>query len=153
MSATALETPAFNKSVFKFGSTAAERADSTRRKPLETAEREAQEAAQRVEAERVALEGRQVAIERQTSKVTGLRNRLLSVEAKDFSKQLSECEQIFDTLFGSTDLSEPNKRLSLESATVALAWIPKAQERQAKLAVALKAELLAAEQELAALEK
>ncbi len=150
MSAHTLEIPpSFNKSVFKFGSTATERASDSARQQLKDAEKNAREAAQRVEAERLALEARQVALEHRTAKINALRTRLRTVEGRDFTAQLRESERIFDTLFGSPELSEPNKRISLESATLALAWIPKAQERQAKLAEKLKIELAEAEKELA----
>ena len=150
MSSTTIEIPpSFNKSVFKFGSTATERASDSARQQLRDAEKNAQEAAQRVEAERLALEARQVALEHQTAKVNALRTRLRTVEGRDFTAQLRESERIFDTLFGSPELSEPNKRISLESATLALAWIPKAQERQGLLAEKLKIELAEAEKELA----
>jgi multidrug efflux pump subunit AcrA (membrane-fusion protein) len=150
---TAPATLELNKSVFKFGSTPSERADESAREQLRQAEKDAQEAAQRVEAERAALEERQTRLEHQTAKVSQLRVRLRAVESHGFAKQLSECEAIFDRLFCSPALSEPNNRITLNSATAALGWIPKAQERQAKLIVRLKGELVEAEKELANLEK
>jgi chromosome segregation ATPase len=145
--------PATLSPSFKFGKTAVERADESAREQLRQAERNAQEAARLVEQETAALEARQTRLENQTAKVNQLRVRLHAVESHGFAKQLSECEAIFDRLFCSPSLTEVNNQVTLNSATAALGWIPKAQERQAKLAVALKAELLAAEKELAEFEK
>ena len=131
-----------------FGKSPVERTDESAREGLRQAEKKAQEAAQRVEAERTFLEERQIRLKHQTSKVNQLRARLRAVESHGFAKQLSECEAIFDRLFCSPALTAPNEQVTLNSTTAALGWIPKAQERQAKLIVTLKSELLTAEQEL-----
>ena len=145
--------PELNKRAFTFGKTAVERADESAREQLRQAEKNAQEAARLVEQEAAALEARQTRLEHQTAKVNQLRVRLRAVESHDFAGQLKNCDDIFDRLFCSPALTEPNNVHSLNSATAALAWLPEAMKRQAKLIVSLKAELLAAEQELAALEK
>ena len=143
--------PELNKRAFTFGDPPERRADATHRKPLEKAEREVLEAAQRVEAERAALEARQVALEQGAAKVNQLRVRLRAVEAHDFAGQLSRCESIFDSLFCSPAANEPNNAHSLNSATAALGWLPEAMKRQAKLAEKLKIELAEAEKALATL--
>ena len=132
--------PTLTRSALTFGKSPVERADERSREKLRQAEQTAQDAAQRVEAERAAVEQRQ------------LRVRLRAVESHDFAGQLKTCQSIFDDLFCSPALTEPNNQITLNSATAALGWIPKAQERQVALIERLKGELAEADKALADLE-
>ena len=132
---------------------ALDRADENSREQLRQAEKNAEDAALRVEAERSALEARQIRLEHITAKANQLRVRIRAVEAHDFAGQLKNCEDIFDRLFCSPALSEPNNAHTLNSATAALAWLPEAMKRQGKLAEKLKIELAGAEKELEALNR
>ena len=72
--------PTLTRSALTFGKSPVERADERSREKLRQAEQTAQDAAQRVEAERAAVEQRQLRREVLTSKVSQLRVRLRAVE-------------------------------------------------------------------------
>ena len=149
---TTIESPTFNKSVFRHGSTPIERSTPEAHAKLEKAEAEIEIARIRAEELRIAIAAKQERLEHLRTYRDQIATRLARLQNRDLGAQLAQSEEIFDRLFESSDLTSPNRRIELESATHALAWLPAAMKRQGKLIEQVKSELAKANAELTALE-
>ncbi len=150
---TTIENPVtFNKSVFKHGSTALDRADAESRAPLEKAEAEIEEARIKAEQLRIAIAARQDRLEHLRKHRDQIATRLARVQKRDLAAWLKSCQDIVDRLYESPELTDPARAVELNSASNALGFIPQLQERAAIIAAKLKDELAEADQALAELE-
>jgi hypothetical protein len=148
MTPAVLEIPQVNK----FGSPD-QRAEAAHRKPLENAERKAQEAAQRVEAEREALSAKVQRIEALRAKRGHVVERLANLERMDLEAQRVTCNGIVSELLGSNRLvTEPARLVELDAAVKVLAELPAVEKLLPGIVAAEKAKLAEIDAELAALE-
>jgi hypothetical protein len=150
-----LETPDSSlapKHVIGFGKNADERADASSRAPLEKAEREIESAKQKAEDLRIAIAARQERLEHLRRHRDKIATRLARIQKRDLAGWLTACEDIVDRLYESHELSDPARAVELNSAAVALGFIPKLQARAVIIAARLTKELAQANAELTALE-
>lgn len=147
----ALEITPGEAPTIRIGNSSLQRADAKSRAPLEKAEREIESAKQRAEDLRVAIAARQERLEHLRRYRAQIAARLARLQSRDLGAQLAQSEEIFDRLFESSEVSAPNRRIELESATHALAWLPAAMKRQGKIIEQVKSELAQADAELAEL--
>jgi hypothetical protein len=150
MTAT-IETPVFNKSVFRHGVPAEERADANSRAPLEQAEREALEARIRVEEAKTALIARQERIDHLTAKRNTVASRLRELERRNLAGQKAVCVATVERLLCSPEVTDPPRAAELNSAVQALAWLPVLETLLPKVVANVKSELAEIEAALVAI--
>ena len=144
-------TPGVSPTI-RIGNSSVKRADAASRATLEHAENAVIDAQQRAEDLRVSIAARQERVEHLRRHRNQLATRLDRVQKRDLAAWLTACEDIVDRLYESHELTDPARAVELNSASNALGFIPRLQERAAKIAERLKLELVEANKAVADLE-